>query len=163
MTRGLVKRCRGINWSMPGRMSSPAIQIDLPAHSPGHLLSPGHGWFWPPCGVVALVPRSSERPAASRDHWAVGRPSVRNCSPLFLPSVAASQRASLPRSPADRTRSCPTARSWEPSPPRRDRWSSRSRTRGRRAAGSRPACRTTPGEQGVGGVLRPSTTERPSP
>jgi hypothetical protein len=29
------------------------------------------------------VPRSSERPAASRDHWAVGRPSVRNWSPVF--------------------------------------------------------------------------------
>src|ERR1700730_7332561 len=46
-----------------------------------------HGSFLQACGVVAvaaaLVPRSSERPAASRDHWAVGRPSVRNCAPVF--------------------------------------------------------------------------------
>jgi len=32
--------------------------------------------------AVAPVPRSSERPAASRDHWAVGRPSSRIWSPL---------------------------------------------------------------------------------
>ena len=31
---------------------------------------------------AAAVPRSSERPAASRAHWAVGRPSRRNCSPV---------------------------------------------------------------------------------
>src|SRR5215469_10080903 len=36
-----------------------------------------HGWFELPCGAVAVAPRSSERPAASRDHWAMGRPLVR--------------------------------------------------------------------------------------
>src|SRR5438105_4036825 len=43
-----------------------------------------HGSFWQQCGAVAVapVPRSSERPAASRDQWAVGRPFVQNWPPL---------------------------------------------------------------------------------
>src|SRR5579859_1199764 len=36
-----------------------------------------HGWFDWPFGAVVPVPRSSERPAASRDHWAMGRPLMR--------------------------------------------------------------------------------------
>ena len=57
----------------------------------------------------------------------------------FPPTVAASRGASPPMSPADRTRSCPTTtHNRGPSPQRRGRWSSRSRTRGRRAADSTP-------------------------
>ena len=70
---------------------------------------------------------------------------VRPCATdrQWFSTSAASQQASLPRSPADHTRSCPTARHWGLSPPCRGRWSSRSRTRGRRAADSTPACRTS--------------------
>ena len=46
-----------------------------------------------------ILPRSSERPASRRDHWAVGRPLVRTCSPVIA-TFAASRRASSPRSPA---------------------------------------------------------------
>src|SRR5215472_2033449 len=48
-----------------------------------------HSSFWLKSGAVALapVPRSSERPAASRDHWEMGRPLLRKAlgSLVFSP------------------------------------------------------------------------------
>ena len=52
-------------------------------------------------GHPSRSPRSSERPAASRDHWAVGRPLLRNCSPMVpngwgQPAGESSQVSCLP-------------------------------------------------------------------
>ena len=108
-----------------------------------------------------ILPRSSERPASRRDHWAVGRPLVRTCSPVIA-TFAASRRASSPRSPAACPQSYPTTHGWRPSPRAYGHSSSRSRTRCRRAAGSTPEWRTGARPAERRRSLAPNTRARPA-
>ena len=108
-----------------------------------------------------ILPRSSEHPASRRDHWAVGRPLVRTCSPVIA-TFAASRRASSPRSPAACPQSCPTTHGWRPSPRAYGQSSSRSRTRRRRAAGSTPEWRTGARPAERRRSLAPNTRARPA-
>jgi len=103
---------------------------------------------WSGCArsvATAADLRSSERPAAIRDHSTCGgrevvpvdRREPRGTGRRPSRTAAASPRESPPTAPGGRIPSCRASRSCSPSPRTRGRWSSTSRTRGRRRAGSR--------------------------